>query len=703
MKRLFAIAVALLMAAPVPATDDDRVLVDLGLSVKWAAANVQCGDTATLFGFQADVPLEEPWRTPSWQEWRELLANCTWKFIESDSVTGYLVTSHVPGFKGNSIFLPFEGWQNDEGVHQTEDVGCYWSSTPIPSPDNHSGFAVYMIWSGHYIWPQSKSLSLSVRPVSEVTRSDVKKFRLKTGSMTLHEGAHGIIGLESDRVLDALCTWESSDTTVAVVEYGSVLARSAGRCTITVTCAGHTRKCRVTVLPGIFESVDLGLPFRIATMNVGAQRPQDWGDSFVWSETWTKDFYSWNTFMWGSREGIFNYRTDNWSTGRSRPKRLTPDDDIARVAWGPEWRMPARMECELLADACDAVADTLCGIPGIRLVSMVPGFEDRSVFFPASGVMDGNGPAGRGEMCRILTSEDGACLNLNKCSLFSNSDTRYLGVPVRAVTALQENDFETVVMDTSDLVMLSGTKTCVTAKVIPSRICLNDMFSWSSSDESIAIADVNGVIKALSAGTCEIIAGAGGREARCRVTVIPQEIHPVDLGLSVLWADVNLGELSPGYGSEESGYFTRSELPRLLASVPEGWRLPTWDEVQELISSCNVALHDFRDAVPVVRFTSKSHGHESDTLLIPFLGSMDPWLYYYDNPYSLEDAGRDETMYHVSDSGKAACYSEWRGEKSLTLEESGDMAFPVRLVRNRDSPCATGTVPVVQGASLLCN
>lgn len=42
---------------------------------------------------------------------------------------------------------------------------------------------------------------------------------------------------------------------------------------------------------------------------------------------------------------------------------------------------------------------------------------------------------------------------------------------------------------------------------------------WTSSDESVATVDENGIVTGLAAGECDITASAGGKQAVCRVTV----------------------------------------------------------------------------------------------------------------------------------------------------------------------------------------
>lgn len=50
------------------------------------------------------------------------------------------------------------------------------------------------------------------------------------------------------------------------------------------------------------EWVDLGLPSGTlwATCNVGANKPEDYGDYFAWGETTTKSTYNWDTYIYAN-------------------------------------------------------------------------------------------------------------------------------------------------------------------------------------------------------------------------------------------------------------------------------------------------------------------------------------------------------------------------------------------------------------------
>ena len=59
--------------------------------------------------------------------------------------------------------------------------------------------------------------------------------------------------------------------------------------------------------------VDLDLPSGTlwATCNVGASKPEEYGDYFAWGETTPKSTYDWSTYKWcrGSRETLTKYNT----------------------------------------------------------------------------------------------------------------------------------------------------------------------------------------------------------------------------------------------------------------------------------------------------------------------------------------------------------------------------------------------------------
>lgn len=133
-------------------------MVDLGLSVKWASANIGADESSrhgyhyawgeitektayekwnykvyaspVVLGSENDVCaylLGNGWRLPTVAEWQELIDNCTWKVGKDNDVDGYIVTSNKGGASA-SIFLTYSGTIDGEENVEPRVSGGYWSS-----------------------------------------------------------------------------------------------------------------------------------------------------------------------------------------------------------------------------------------------------------------------------------------------------------------------------------------------------------------------------------------------------------------------------------------------------------------------------------------------------------------------------------------------------------------------------------------------
>ena len=102
--------------------------------------------------------------------------------------------------------------------------------------------------------------------------------------------------------------------------------------------------------------VDLGLPSGTlwATMNVGADSPEDYGDFFAWGETTTKSTYEWGNYKWcnGSEYSLTKYCTDSYYGIVDNKTELELVDDAAYINWGGDWRMPTSAEFQELIYKC---------------------------------------------------------------------------------------------------------------------------------------------------------------------------------------------------------------------------------------------------------------------------------------------------------------------------------------------------------------
>lgn len=137
------------------------------------------------------------------------------------------------------------------------------------------------------------------------------------------------------------------------------------------------------------EYVDLGLPSGTlwATCNVGASKPEDYGDYFAWGETTGyksgKANFSWSTYKYckGSGTTLTKYCTDsNYGTVDNKTV-LELSDDAAHVNWGGTWRMPTHDECNELIENCTWKWTMQNSVKGYR----VTGPNGKSIFLPATG------------------------------------------------------------------------------------------------------------------------------------------------------------------------------------------------------------------------------------------------------------------------------------------------------------------------------
>lgn len=144
--------------------------------------------------------------------------------------------------------------------------------------------------------------------------------------------------------------------------------------------------------PGQHEWVDLGLPSGTlwATCNVGAEKPEDFGDYFAWGETvgynGGKTNFSWSTYKYcqGTRRTLTKYCTDSNIGTVDNKTELDSEDDAATVNWGSEWCMPTVDQYEELINNSytTTVWTAVNGVSGRKITSKRNG---NSVFLPAAG------------------------------------------------------------------------------------------------------------------------------------------------------------------------------------------------------------------------------------------------------------------------------------------------------------------------------
>ena len=123
---------------------------------------------------------------------------------------------------------------------------------------------------------------------------------------------------------------------------------------------------------------DLGLSVKWAPVNLGALRPEEYGDYFAWGEVKAKSRFYESTYKVSN-----DYNRNNGLT------TLTSEDDAAMVNWNHSGRMPTKSEWEELLANCTCTWITQNGVNGCKVTSKING---NSIFLPATGryVADGS-------------------------------------------------------------------------------------------------------------------------------------------------------------------------------------------------------------------------------------------------------------------------------------------------------------------------
>lgn len=379
-----------------PPDDPSAQMVDMGLSVKWAAWNVgadaideagnfyaygeiepkqsytyetylwrypdyddwDCDEWekyfklgATITGTPYDVAhvkLGDLWRMPTRQEWDELILNCTWTKTGINGVTGMLATSKI---NGNTLFFPCAGNMIDEGHTHDGTNAFLWTATEYIQDDitrecrNYRACldATYQRADG-YDYPEC---GFNVRPV-----------------------------------------------------YGPVAEEPLPE----------------VKQPDATTMVDLGLSVKWASMNLGAKSPSGTGLYLCWGELRQKQYTH-----------VYNYSLyDPWEDAYlETPLNICGNAgmDPATAYWGDGWRLPSIAEMQELINLCTWE-------PSGSAVK-VTGPNGNSIIIPACGMETYKGVIIRGtEDVNIASGETRAGADACRTTLVVPRSGSGFGTPV---------------------------------------------------------------------------------------------------------------------------------------------------------------------------------------------------------------------------------------------------------------------------------
>ena len=247
-------------------------------------------------------------------------------------------------------------------------------------------YKAYVKLDSQTFYGEVKTFTTDVVPVESVSL-DKTEYTFNTIGNTLTLTATVLPADATDKSV----SWSSSSDAVATVDAsGKVTAVSKGTATIKAEAkdgSGKYASCSVTVeTPCPSGAVDLGLSVYWGTTNIGASKPEDYGDYYAWGETEPKESYSWSTYKYGTSSSgpFFKYNTsDSYGTVDNKTV-LEPEDDVASVKLGGEWRMPTDAEWTELRTKCTWTWTTNYNGTGVK-GQIVTATNGNSIFLPAAG------------------------------------------------------------------------------------------------------------------------------------------------------------------------------------------------------------------------------------------------------------------------------------------------------------------------------
>ena len=396
-----------------------------------------------------------------------------------------------------AVFFPAAGYRNGSSVYYVQNYGGYWSAT---EGDPNADF-LYFFSGGAYM-NYSRSDGLSVRLVQD------------NNNQTDDDDT------EDDSEKDPIKPDDSTESSVDANGY---------------------------------EYVDLGLSSGLlwATMNVGAESPEDYGDYFAWGETEPKEEYNLETYKWyeGESETQTKYCTDSYRGTVDNKTILELSDDVANVSWGGDWCMPTKEDQDELCTECTWTLEQKNGVNGYTVI----GPNGNSIFLPAAGYRNNSGlnfAGSSGDYWSSSLSTLGSCyayiLYFGSGNVGSSYGTRDYGRSVRPVLRVGFAYDATFDSNGGEGTMPSITIAHAKQLSIPENKFTRpgyEFICWNTK------ADGTGVNYEEGGAFCvasDITLYAQWYKKEINIT------HEyVDLGLSVKWATCNVGATKP----EETGYF----------------------------------------------------------------------------------------------------------------------------------------------------
>lgn len=581
------------------------------------------------------------WRLPTRDQIKELMNNCTSAWTTVSGVNGIMFT----GPNGKTVFFPAAGYLGSE-VLNSGSYGYYWSGDQ--DPKNAERAYNLSIQNGDlYCVNNYRFAGFSVRPVMSGLELS------HTGTLSMLEGESETLTINSG---SGSYRYEiDKNDIVSVSIKGKLLTINAlktGDATITVIDTNTDQIANIpVVVNAIPVAIDLGLPSgtKWASFNVGANKPEEYGNYYSWGETEVRDQYYFTTYSLCDGTVTSCHDIGENISGT--------EYDVAHVKWGGEWCMPTKDDFQELAYNCEYKETSVNGVKGLQFT----GPNGQYIFLPYSGYVwntenDKAGSEGSYWSATQTTNVNRAHeMNFKKDEVLWNCYiNRFAGLTVRpvihstlALADLTLSSTEPITVKVDDKATIEITSG-------------NGNYTAKSDNEDVAIARVENnatvIIKGISTGsaTVTVTDTQSGQTASIEVTVTSDDIvpyltcpddhhpHMIDLGLpsGKKWACCNVDAISPedygGYyawfetevkddyswstyihadGTEysfhindifEDTFWEQNDVAHMKWGG--SWMVPSSDDFKELKKYCTYQWTS-RYGIEGAKFTSKNNGN----------------------------------------------------------------------------------------------
>lgn len=237
------------------------------------------------------------------------------------------------------------------------------------------------------------------------------------------------------------------------------------------------------------QVVDLGLSVYWASCNLGAEKPEEYGEYYAWGETTPKEKYEEDNYSF--------YNSDNDEIISIGYNISGTEYDAAHVTLGGGWRMPVTKEFQELIDKCQWEWAEVNGVKGFTAT----GPNGNSIFFPAAGYK-ATKEYGKMEMLRYWIAEQKTDLLASAFTKYNGKpylesilNYKYYGYTIRPVTENSEETGE-VIDHTNDYLVtdkISASCTPVTVNILNGYIqagSILKMTLFNGSSEKIELTNI---------------------------------------------------------------------------------------------------------------------------------------------------------------------------------------------------------------------